>query len=115
MKIELPKEIIVNNLVKTFQQRLDEILDHFTFEANTLATREAIKYQVENLLEEARQQYIVEGKVFSVGDFRMSAAELGPVEVEVKVDPSDDTRLYFETNLSGGFIMQEIEKDEENI
>ena len=112
MKIELPKDIIVKALVKTFQQRLNEIIDHFTFEANTLATREAIKYQVENLLEEARQQYIEEGKIFSIGDFHISAKALDPVTVNVKQDPQDETRLYFETNLSGGFIMQEIEKED---
>ena len=58
-KIEITKKAII----ETFKQKLNEIVDHFTFEANTLATREAIKYQVENLLEEARQQYIREGKI----------------------------------------------------
>lgn len=108
MKIELSKKLIV----KTFQQRLDEILDHYTFEANTLATREAIKFQVENLLEEARNQYISEGKIFSVGDFHVSAKALGPVTVNIKQDPQDETRLYFDTNLSGGFILSEMKNEE---
>lgn len=109
----MPKiEITKKEIIKTFKQKLNEIVDHFTFEANTFATREAIKHQVENLLEEARQHYIGEGKIFSVGDFHVSAKALGPVTVEVKQDPNDNTRLYFDTNLSGCFILVSI-KDEE--
>lgn len=106
------KRIVDDRLLKSFQQRFNEIFDSCIFEYNTKAVRDEIKFKVINLLEEARQQYVAEGRVLSFDNCKKRASELGEIEIEIEADPHDLTKLCIMPNLSARYIMDEMEREE---
>lgn len=106
------KRIVDDRLLKSFQQRLNEIFDSYVFEYNTKAVRDEIKFKVINLLEQARQQYVAEGRVLSFDNCTKRASELGQLEIEIEADPHDLTKLCITPNLAAHYIMSEMEREE---
>lgn len=105
-------KIAEDRFLKSFQQRLNEIFDSYIFEYNTKAVRNDIKLKVINLLEQARQQYVAEGRVLSLNSYKKPARDLGPIEIEIEEDPYDFTKLRITPNLSARYIMDEMEREE---
>ena len=109
IKIE---KITEDNFVKSYQQRLNEIFESYRFEYNTQAVRNNIKLKATNLLEQAKQQYVAEGRVLSLNNYKKPARDLGLIEIEIEEDPYDFTKLRITPNLSASFVLSEMDREE---
>lgn len=97
-------------LAKCIKDSINNILEEYIHEPNNTATREIIKAKVLNLLNEAKEQFIKEHKLFIVGE-QMVPADLLEPKVEIYPDRFNGTKLDCQFNKDAQAMVEEMYND----